>query len=280
MPNTALAPELNVLIEPETLVTHLTHPKLLIIDQSSKETYLQHHVPGAVHVDFKRLQLGMAPTPGALPSMDDLSALFSEIGLTADTHVIAYDDEGGGWAGRLIWVLDSIGHRRYSYLNGGIHAWLQAGLPTEHGEQDPTPSDYTVTQIHDEFSLTKEDILQRLGRSDFAIWDARSAAEYSGDKVISARGGHIPGAIHFEWTAGMDKERGLRILDLNEFRTRLQQLGLNQEQEIATHCQSHHRSGFTYLVGKLLGFTIKAYAGSWAEWGNDPNTPIHTGEQP
>ncbi|MBE0482401.1 MAG: sulfurtransferase [Bacterioplanes sp.] len=280
MPNTASAPELGLLIEPETLAAHLTSSNLLIIDQSSQDTYRQHHVPGAVHVDFKRLQLGVAPTPGALPSLDALSTLFSEIGLTPDTHVIAYDDEGGGWAGRLIWILDCIGHTRYSYLNGGIHAWLQAGLATEQEEHVAASSHYEVTELHDGFSLTKEDILQRLGRPDFAIWDARSAAEYSGEKVISARGGHIPGAIHFEWTAGMDKERGLRVLDLEVFRTQLQQLGLNQEQEIVTHCQTHHRSGFTYLVGKLLGFNIKAYAGSWSEWGNDPNTPIHTGKQP
>ena len=33
-------------------------------------------------------------------------------------------------------------------------------------------------------------------------------------------------------------------------------------------------SGLTYLVGKALGYDIKAYDGSWSEWGNDPETPI------
>ncbi|MDG1207545.1 MAG: sulfurtransferase, partial [Pseudomonadales bacterium] len=42
------------------------------------------------------------------------------------------------------------------------------------------------------------------------------------------------------------------------------------------HCQTHHRSGLTYLIGKILGFDIRAYDGSWAEWGNDPTTPIET----
>lgn len=280
MPNTAPTPEFGLLIEPETLAADLPNPTLLIIDQSTLETYQQHHVPGAIHVDFKRLQLGIAPTPGALPSLAELSNLFSAIGLTPDTHVIAYDDEGGGWAGRLIWILDCIGHSRYSYLNGGIHAWRQAGLATEQGERTPSPSEYTVARIHDGFSLTKEDIIDRLGNDNFAIWDARSAAEYRGDKCISARGGHIPGAVHFEWTAGMDAARGLRMLEQDSLRAQLQSLGLHQQQEIVTHCQTHHRSGFTYLAGKRLGFNIKAYAGSWAEWGNDPSTPIHIGEQP
>lgn len=268
-----------LLLEPEDLQPLLGDENLLIIDQSKLDTYLNAHIPGALHLDFKDLQLGQKPTPGALPSLTQLSLVFSDLGLSQDKHVIVYDDEGGGWAGRLIWVLDMIGHSRYSYLNGGIHAWLQAGLTTEQGQQEALKSDYPITQLEHNFELTKEQILARLQRDDFAIWDARSEKEYTGEKAISNRGGHIPGAVNYEWTKGMDTERGLRIKDLTEFDALLNSLGLTQEKEIATHCQTHHRSGFTYLVGKILGRNMKAYAGSWAEWGNDPTTPIHTGAQ-
>jgi len=31
----------------------------------------------------------------------------------------------------------------------------------------------------------------------------------------------------------------------------------------------------TYLVGKALEFPhVRAYPGSWAEWGNHPSTPV------
>jgi thiosulfate/3-mercaptopyruvate sulfurtransferase len=268
-----------LLIEPEELQPFLADENLLIIDQGKLETFLTAHVPGAVHLDFKDLQSGQKPTPGALPSLAQLSIVFSNIGLTLDKHVIVYDDEGGGWAGRLIWALDMIGHSRYSYLNGGIHAWLQAGLATDQGPQDVIKSDYTVAELTNEFQLTKEQVMERLGSNDFAIWDARSAKEYSGEKVNAARGGHIPGAVNYEWTLGMDTDRGLRIKNLEEFDTLLNSLGLTTDKEIATHCQTHHRSGFTYLVGKILGRNMKAYAGSWAEWGNDESAPINTGKQ-
>lgn len=271
---------LPLLVEPKELAAQLPLANTLIIDQSKLETYQQHHIPGAIHLDFKRLQLGEKPTPGALPSLQDLSAVFSELGLTPDTHVIAYDDEGGGWAGRLIWALDMIGHSNYSYLNGGIHAWLKDDLETESGNNTAVASDYPVTALKDGFSLTKEEILARIGQPDFAIWDARSAKEYSGEKVISARGGHIPGAVNYEWTLGMDADNGLRIQNLDDFRALLNNMGIDKTKEIATHCQTHHRSGYTYLVGKILDLNIKAYAGSWSEWGNDENTPITTGEQP
>lgn len=272
--------DLPLLIEPEQLAELLPLENVLIIEQCKVDTFIEHHIPGSVHLDFKRLQLGQAPTPGALPTINDLEAVFSELGLTPNTHVICSDDEGGGWAGRLIWVLDSIGHTKYSYINGGIVAWLAAGLPTESGEVTTTPADYKIAAINTDCSFSKEQIIERLGQSDFAIWDARSAAEYSGEKVISKRGGHIPGAVNYEWTKGMDKTRGLRINDLNAFRELLSEMGIDNSKQIATHCQTHHRSGFTYLVGKILGFDIRGYAGSWAEWGSDEQTPVTTGEQP
>jgi len=269
-----------LLLEPEELLPILADEKLLIIDQSKLETYLNAHIPGAVHLEFKDLQFGQKPTPGALPSLEQLSVVFSNLGLTLDKHVVVYDDEGGGWAGRLIWALDMIGHSRYSYLNGGIHAWLQAGLKIEQGMQTPIASDYTVAELDNDFQLTKEQILSRLGQEDFAIWDARSEKEYTGEKIISIRGGHIPGAVNYEWTRGMDTDRGLRINNLEKFDALLNSMGLTKEKEIATHCQTHHRSGFTYLVGKILGRNIKAYPGSWAEWGNDTATPITNGINP
>ena len=101
----------------------------------------------------------------------------------------------------------------------------------------------------------------------------RGADEYRGEKVLTARGGHIPGAINFEWTAGMDPERQLRIRE--DLAAELEGLGITRDKEIITHCQTHHRSGFTYLAAKALGYPrVKAYAGSWGEWGNHPDTPI------
>ncbi|TNC86510.1 MAG: thiosulfate sulfurtransferase [Thalassolituus sp.] len=272
--------DIPLLLEPEQLADMFPLNKVLIIDQSKLENFVQGHIPGAVHLDFKRLQRPGTPVPGLLPDVQELEAVFSELGLTPDTHVICSDDEGGGWAGRLIWVLDSIGHTQYSYVNGGIVAWREAGLPQETGEHATVPSSYRISAINTDFSMTKDEVLARIGDDDFAIWDARSAAEYTGEKVISKRGGHIPGAVNYEWTRGMDKARGLRIQDLNEFRQLLADMGIDDSKQIATHCQTHHRSGFTYLVAKILGYDVRGYAGSWSEWGNDENTPIVTGPQP
>ncbi|MWJ26903.1 sulfurtransferase [Halomonas sp. ZH2S] len=274
-----MSSETNVLpliIEPEQLQEHLDEPSLLIIDvPSNADSYAQGHVPGAVFLDFRQLMRGEGPVPNEVPSEDALSRLFSSLGLTRDAHVVAYDDEGGGWAARLLWTLELIGHSRYSYLNGGIHAWRDAGLPLEPQPNTPTPSDYEAEILNPQVAIDRDEIKARLNDRDFAVWDARSPAEYDGERGNNKHLGHIPGAVNMDWVAAMDRNRTLRIRDYAELVTELEVMGLTPDMEIATHCQSHHRSSFTWLVGRALGFDkIRGYAGSWAEWGNRDDTPI------
>lgn len=267
--------ELPLLLEPEAVHALLEHQRdsdnLRLVDLSSQAQYLQAHVPGAVYLAPARTT-SPAPRPGLLPSLEQLTDLLGDLGHHPDLHYIVYDDEGGGWAGRFIWLLDSVGHIRYSYLNGGIKAWLQAGLPTETHPHQARRSDPKLT-LDDRATISLDTLMAQLDSPELVVWDARSPAEHRGEKVFAARGGHIPGAINFEWTAGMDPQQGLRLRqDLAE---QLHSLGITPDKDIITHCQTHHRSGFTYLAAKILGYPrVRAYAGSWSEWGNHPDTPV------
>ena len=266
---------LPLIVEPEQLQAHLDDPQLLIIDVPvNPDSYRQGHVPGAIFLDFRYLMRGEGPIPSDVPSVEVLSRLFSALGLTRDTHVVAYDDEGGGWAARLLWTLDLIGHQRYSYLNGGIHAWRDAGLEESSEPTAPVPSDYQAEILNPQAMISADEIKQKLDDKQFAVWDARSQAEYDGEKGNNKHLGHIPGAVNMDWVNAMDRHRALRIRDYAELMTELGALGLTPEMEIATHCQSHHRSSFTWLVGKALGFNMRGYPGSWGEWGNRDDTPI------
>ena len=259
------------IVEPEELHAHLRDPHLRIIDLCNPQHYAEGHVPGALHVLPQELVAGTPPAPGKLSSVARLNELFSRLGLNANTHFVVYDDEGGGWAGRFIWTLDVIGHQHYSYLNGGLWAWRAANLPLSTDAPAIEATAVSV-QINSKPMLDKAAILARLGTENFAIWDARSREEYLGLRNTAAKNGHIPGAVHCEWTELMDRNADLRIRD--DARQYLHNKGFNEQQTIVTHCQTHHRSGFTYLVGKALGLRIKAYPGSWSEWGNSSDTPV------
>lgn len=267
------SPEL--ILEPEALEAMLGDPALLVVDLCQPQTWHQMHVPGAVHVNPSELVSGIPPASGMLPPPGQLRALLSRIGYTPDKHIVAYDDEGGGWAGRFIWTLDVIGHKRTSYLNGGLHAWYKEAHPVTMEVATITPTEVSITL--DPTAIADLDAVRAaLGNPDIKIWDARSAEEYRGLRSSSLRAGHIPGAVNLDWLELMDRTRNLRLLPLDVLKEKLAHIGIHPGHSIITHCQSHHRSGLTYLVAKLLGHPAKGYHGSWGEWGNREDTPIET----
>lgn len=265
---------LPLLLEPAELNAVLGTPGLLVIDLGKESVYRQAHVPGALACNGRQLLAGEQPSPGKPAAPEVLAAAFSALGLTPETQVVAYDDEGGAWAGRFLWTLELIGHRHYSCLNGGIHAWLASGLPVETRAAEAKPSRYTVTPAEGA-SADLDYVLAHHRDVDHVLWDSRSPEEFNGSMVRAQRAGHIPGARNYEWTRAIDRGDALRLRPLEEVRAELAALGITGDKTVITYCQTHHRSGFTWLLGKLLGFPrMRAYAGSWSEWGNRPDTPV------
>lgn len=265
-------PEL--LIEPVELLARLRETDVRVVDLCTAEQYARGHVPGAVHLDYSRLVLSRPPVTGLLPSMDYLEGLFSSLGLSSDAYVVAYDDEGGGRAARLLWSLAACGHARYALLNGGLHAWANEGYPLDPAPIMPTPSHYQVS-YDPTVVADREYVSARLRAANSLLLDCRSPKEYRGEEKRAARAGHIPGAVNVEWTEAMDRARNLRLKPREELLLRLETAGVTPDKEIIPYCHSHHRSAHTWLVLKHLGFErVRGYPGSWSEWGNLPNTPI------
>ncbi len=247
---------------------------VLVVDLCKPETYAQAHVPGAVNLDYARLNLSRPPVGGLLPDETTLSDTLSSIGLSPEKHVVAYDDEGGGKAARLLWTLDVLGHQRFSLLDGGHRAWVEASLPVEDSPTSASPSRYRAV-VGETARADREFILGRLGADNFALVDARTPEEYSGENRRAERGGHIPGAVNFNWVNAMDRERALRLRPGNELLREFAALGVTPDKEVVAYCHTHHRSSHTYIVLKSLGFErLRGYPGSWSEWGNDPSTPV------
>ena len=258
-------------LEPDA-VADLPETDTLLVQVTSSALFEQAHIPGAVLIEPAELVCGIPPANGKLPSTAQIAATLSSVGYQPDQRIIAFDDEGGGWAGRLFWTLDVIGHYDWAYLDGGLHAWHAAGLPLAQGASAPAPAEPCEITIDTAPIAEISDVMAAIDDADSVIWDVRSAEEYAGLRSGSARRGHIPGAVNLDWELLKDANRQLRLIDnLDDVAA---SLGLLQAKQIITHCQTHHRSGLSYLVGRLLGLNIKAFHGSWAEWGNDPNTPI------
>ena len=262
---------LPLLIEPDKLEESLSYKNLLIVDMNKAETYLKMHIPGAIQLEYLRIIASRKPVMGLVPDDETLATLFSSLGIDADTHVVAYDDEGGGRAARLLWTLEVAGHTRYSLLNGGLHSWANEGHPID---ATPVPPEAKTFQVNRNTRPCADStyIMEQMDNDDCRLLDVRSPDEYNGIKKFAERGGHIPGAVNLNWTEAIDTNRNMRFKSDEELQALLTPLGITPDKEIITHCQTHHRSAHSYMVLKYLGYErIKGYPGSWSDWGNNPD---------
>ena len=248
-----------LLIEAEDLVPFLGHEKLRIVDLSRNSVYEQLHLPHALQVKPSMLLRQDEHTSGLLPEPEALQDLIQYLNISPEHHVVAYDDEGGAWAGRLIWNLHCLGFENTSLLNGGIHAWLAVGFPTTSEVEPLTPVSMLVPVAEqNQYRIQYDELLEKCQNQSVQLWDCRTIDEYTGLRLAARRGGHIPGALHFEWSTALNRENHLKLHPLERTRQRLEQLGFNLNEPVVVYCQSHHRSGLAYILGRLLGWKIQA----------------------
>lgn len=266
----------DLLLEPAALNdTLISRPGSMLVDVSSAGNYHKHHLPSAIFFDFRHLLNGAPPAPGLLPDTQQLAQALADAGIGRDKTIIAYDDEGGSKASRLLWTLDILGFEHLHLVNGGLHAWVMEHGELESGANPAVTSGIEALAFNRDKIADKAFILENLGNPQVVIWDTRSAEEYAGTKPRAQRNGHIPGAVNLNWLDTIDKENGLRYLPRETLVRLLESRGITPDKTIVPHCHTHHRSAHSAVLLEYLQFPdVKAYPGSWSEWGNADDTPV------
>lgn len=253
--------------------------KCLIVDLRPAEDYDNGHIPGALWLDARRLNRSDKPIGGLLPDTETVNSIAADIGLKADQHIVAYDAGGATAAARMVWVLNAYGWGAISWLDGGFAAWLASGANQSHDSPPPIHSSEVPLSLLGENVISTPELVQRLDQPNLSIIDTRSHAEYEGSDVRSEFGGHMPGAVHYEWTDMLDKSLNLHANE--DIQQRLDNLGVSKDDDVVVYCQTHQRSALTYVALKNLGYkNVIALDGAWSNWGNDATTPKVLGNKP
>ncbi len=283
----------SLLVSTEELALHLDDPSWLVVDCSfmlakpdeAEKNYLQGHIPGAIYAHLDR-DLSSAIIPGLtgrhpLPTPEQATRRFGQMGITSGKQVVAYDEVGGALAAvRLWWLLRWLGFDSVAVLDGGLVKWQAEDRPLQPGRATRPPAEL-IAHPRPEMFVTVEQV-ERL-RLDLAyrLIDVRTPERYRGEaEPIDPVAGHIPGALSLPYAKNLTEEDTfLSPAELGEIYKPL--LGNTPPEKVVFYCGSGVTSVHSILALLVAGLgETKLYAGSWSEWIAPRTRPVATGSAP
>jgi thiosulfate/3-mercaptopyruvate sulfurtransferase len=107
------------------------------------------------------------------------------------------------------------------------------------------------------------------------IFDVRSEEEYTGADERAEKSGHIPNAVHLEWNNVLEDDGVPYFKSAQEIQSIYDSLGITRDKEVIPHCHTNVRGSHAYFTLRLMGYdSVRAYEGSWSEYGNSPNAVV------
>jgi len=273
------------LIETSALAEHLGDPSLAIVDcrfdlkdtSAGERAYQAGHIPGAVYADVDHdLSAEKTGTNGRhpLPDIQTFTATLSRLGIDASTQVVVYDQDSGGFASRLWWMLRWLGHDEVALLNGGFAKWVAEGRPTSPGVEARSRRVF-IPHPRPEMVVTADDVAPMIGRQDWRLLDARAPERFRGDvEPIDKVAGHIPGAINVPFLENINANGTFK--SPSELAERFHTAsGSIPTDHIVAYCGSGVTACQNLLAMEHAGLKgAKLYPGSWSEWSSDPSRPM------
>ena len=227
----AASPRDQLLVSANWLAGHLSEDGIRIVEMAQdQEQFLEGHIPGAVLSPSWQIKGSENKRLVAPPT--EAKEWFESIGIGDDTLVIAYDRFSSRDAARLWWVLNYYGHSNVKILDGGWSEWSSLNLPIESGPPFPYKSSlFTTDYVNQTIQSDVEKLRLAIGNDDSLIWDVRSDDEYSGaNSRGNNRVGHIPGAVHLEWTNLVNEDQTFK--STKDLESLLISVGISSEKRI------------------------------------------------
>lgn len=250
------------------------------------DAFLVGRIPGSHFVDLDR---DLAASPGIggrhpLPDPDVLAALCARTGISEGRPVVVAGQRDTSIAARAWWLLRWAGHRDVRVLDGGVEAWIAAGLAVESGpEHEPLaersvlspeagPASVEPSALRGGVATTggmqavDADGAAELGaRPGSVLLDARAAERYRGQvEPVDPVPGHIPGAVNLPLSA-IHRPDG-RLLPAGELREVFAEAGVREGVPAAASCGSGVTACSLILAGEVAGLSLALYPGSYSGW--------------
>lgn len=268
------------IVSSEWLARHLDdvvvcHVGTTMTGGDPRQNHLDAHLPKARYVS---LDDDLAGSPGTatgrhpLPTAADFAATLASLGVHDDDAVVAYDDRGGAFASRMVWMMRVIGQDA-ALLDGGITAWPG---PLESGPVEPEAKERTVVAWPDDATADADEVA-RHGDSGGVVIDSREPERYRGDaEPTDAVAGHVPGAINLAFA---DNLVDGRFRSRDELTDRFAPIGDAATDDTAiVYCGSGVTACHNALAIESTGLRRpRVYIGSWSGWSSESERAVERG---
>jgi len=260
-------PNSHLLLEAPELAEIMRDDEILLIDTRGELTDTL--INGAVHFSaISELTDPDHPVEHFLIGPEAFQEKMRQIGLDNNDRVVLYDDGNSLSAARLFYALDYYGFSNASILNGGLKSWVANGFPVSDSPKTPDQGTFQF-EINEAVSCDISYVMEAADDPNKVIFDARSAAEFTGDDERSERSGHIPNAVHLEWSSVLADGDIPYFKPAGEIQELFSSRGITPDKEVIPHCHTNVRGSHAYFTLRLMGYdSVRPYEGSWSEYGN------------
>lgn len=226
-------------------------------------------IPGALYWDIEHTVVDTSsPLPHMMPGVDLVQASLQDLGVSGDSHILLYDNQGVFASPRAWWMLRSVGLEQVQIINGGLPAWLAAGFSAMDTPGLVKKQGDFVAKPRKDFFIDADRVEVWRHQGDVQLLDARSAGRFHGiadEPRPGLRSGHIPGAKSLPYS---DLLRDGLMKPPEELALLFSQRGVNSQQTLVFFCGSGVSACVLALGATLAGYKkLHVYDGSWAEWG-------------
>jgi len=239
-----------------------------------REDFENAHIAGAAFLDVEHGCSQSHPLLHfMLPDAARFAAAMEDLGVSDQTHVIAYSTANHWWATRLWWMLRVFGHDNAAVLDGGFQKWKTENRPVESGAARANGKGrFTVRPPRRDLVAGREDVLAAIGMQGSCTINALRPEQHAGKAGVHyGRRGHIKGSVNIPSIEHLKADNTFRSAEeLGAlFATAL------QTPNIITYCGGGIAATSVALVLAMLGRDdVKVYDASLTEWAADPALPM------
>ena len=260
------------LISAKEVVKIMKDENVVIISAQKSSGYNDFHITGSINLP-PSLLVDNDPIPYMLKDVSEMEAIIGQHGVSHTNRIIIYDEGSHKYSGRLYWVFKYLGAKDVKIMDGGLESWKAIRKPVT---STPTTKSATtfIADVQGQYLADLDEVKKAVSDPGYVIIDARSDAEYAGTNETTLRKGHIPNAVHINYTNVIASNGEIKS---NEELTALfTSFGVSPDKTVIIYCKTSVRAAIEFAVlHSVLGYeNVKVFDGAFCEWCSDKSTEV------